>query len=65
MGMDPDRTRCEGETEVKAFNIVMVLSWLFIAAVILFFQRDVDWWAALVMSIAIALNHLKDIFQND
>jgi len=50
---------------MKAFNIVMVISWLFIAAVILFFQRDVDWWAALFMSIAIALNHLKDIFQND
>jgi hypothetical protein len=50
---------------MKIFNIVMVISWLFIAAVILLSQKDVAWWAGLAMSLAIALNHLKDILQND
>jgi hypothetical protein len=50
---------------MKIFNIVMVISWLFIAAVILLSQKDVAWWAGLAMSVAIAFNHVKDIFQDD
>jgi hypothetical protein len=50
---------------MKIFNIIMMISWLFIAAIILLSQKDVAWWSGLAMSIVIAFNHLKDIFQDD
>lgn len=50
---------------MKTFYAVMALCWFLIAAVILFLQRDVDWWAALAMSVTIAFNCLKDTLTND
>ena len=50
---------------MKIFNIIMMISWLFIAAVILLSQKDVAWWSGLAMSIVIAFNCLKDALTND